>query len=429
MKKSYLLDPIQILHSSDTKVVCDSVLLVDNHIHAFGEEARVKAKKLKITAISAKHLLLAPCLVDPHSVLENHLNGKVETISTLLLKAAKAGYGQIALLPRGSIWRDKPEYLQPLSNYKKDVLIHLWGSFSQKGKGKELSPHKELLDFNAVGLADDDSIIPIELLRKGIMLNELQDKPLLVAPRDKTIQGDGIAREAVEALRSGWPLDPIESETIPLAILLELQKQYPKLNLRLMNIATADGVRMLARNTSNPLSTVSWWHLVADQSFLTSTDIGIRVVPSLGNENDRLALKEGLRRGVITGVSVSGVALDDAETKKPISERAPGLNGYHLVLPFLWQELIEKSKWSIEELWEAISFGPSKVLNLPEEKLKIFSNRWVLFDPKKQWVQNNFDSNQRLGTSSSNQPWKDRTITGQVIDCGLRAETKATPFD
>ena len=139
------------------------------------------------------------------------------------------------------------------------------------------------------------------------MLNELRGKPLLVAPRDQTIQGHGIVREGVEALRSGWPLDPIESETIPLAILLELQKQYPKINLRLMNLSTAEGVSMLASNARKPLATVSWWHLVADQSSLASTDIGIRVVPSLGSSEDRQALKEGLRQGILTGVSVSGV--------------------------------------------------------------------------------------------------------------------------
>ena len=116
------------------------------------------------------------------------------------------------------------------------------------------------------------------------------------------------------------------------------------------------------------------------------------------------------------------------QTKKPISERVPGLNGYHLVLPFLWQELIEKSQWSIEELWEAISFGPSKILNLPKEELNLFSNRWILFDPKKQWVQDNVHSNQRFGTAS-NQPWKDTKITGQVIDCGLTSGSIDRPFD
>ncbi len=423
MKKSYLFDPIQILHGPDKTVVTDAVLIVEKHIQAFGEEARIQAKKLGITGTSAKHLLLAPCLVDPHSVLENHLNGKVETISSLLLKAANAGYGQVALLPRSSAWRDKPEYLQQLSGYQKDVLIHLWGGFSQQGEGKELSPHKDLFDNGAIGLADDDSMIPTELLRKGIILNELQEKPLLVAPRDHAIQGEGIAREGVEALRTGWPLDPFESETIPLAILLQLQKQYPLTNIRLMNLSTADGVSMLASSSKRPLATVSWWHLIADQSLLTSTDIGIRVLPSLGTAKDRQALKEGLRRGIVTGVSVSGVSLDDAETKKPVSERTPGLSGYHLVLPSLWQELIEKSSWSIEELWEAISFGPSKILDLPKEKLNVFSNRWVLFDPKKKWVNNqNAFFNEKLAPTS-NQPWKNETITGQIIDCGLKAES------
>jgi len=70
----------------------------------------------------------------------------------------------------------------------------------------------------------------------------------------------------------------------------------------------------------------------------------------------------------------------------------------------------------VEQLWEKISFGPSQILNQTEEKLSLDSNRWLLFDPEKEWVQTNEES---FLTTATNQPKKDKHIIGKVIDCGL----------
>ncbi|AAP99559.1 MULTISPECIES: dihydroorotase [Prochlorococcus] len=418
MNKSYLLDPIQILRGPNQTVTSDAVLIVNRHIKAFGQRARDLAYELKIDKTSAEKLFFAPCLVDPHSVLEDYLNGKAETLWTLMKKAANAGYGQIALLPKASPWRDKPEYLYSIKNLGQDVLIHLWGGFSQKGAGEKLTSHKDLIDHGAVGLADDDWMIPIELLKKGLILNETKEKPILLAPRDLAIQGHGLVRESVEALRAGWHQDPVASETIPLGTLLELQKQHPSSKIRLMNLSTAEGVNMLKKSSPKPMASVFWWHLVADQSTVTSTDIGIRVSPSLGSSNDRESLKKALQERILTGVAVHNISLDDAETKKPFSEIIPGISGYHLVLPSLWQELIKKSKWSVEQLWEAISFGPSKILSLPPEELKVGSNRWLLFDPDQKWIQTR-KYQEKGWETNSNQPWEGIEMIGKIIDCGL----------
>ena len=166
------------------------------------------------------------------------------------------------------------------------------------------------------------------------------------------------------------------------------------------------------------MASVCWWHLVSDLSKTGPTDIGINISPSLGTPYDREKLIEGLKKKILTGVSVHSLALDEVETKTATSGRITGLSGYHLVLPSLWQELIIKSSWSIEELWEATSFGPSKILNLPPEELNIDSNRWLLFDPQKKWVQTIHD---KKGTykAASNQPWEGVEMTGKVISCGL----------
>ncbi|WP_320664138.1 dihydroorotase [Prochlorococcus sp. MIT 1223] len=413
-----LFDPIQILYGSNEPIVKDAVLISNGKIKAFGEQARLLAKKENVKAKALPESLIAPCLVDPHSFLLNPLTGKNESLKSLRKKAAKSGYGQLALLPRASIWRDKPELLQNFKDSSSDVDIHLWGAFSMGGQGIELSSHKDLIEHGAIGIAEDDYIPPIHLLRKSLLANEIGKYPLLLAPRDIEIQGTGIVREGVDTLRAGWPPDPIESEAMPLCQLIELQKRFPDILLRLMNISTATAVEMISESKYQPLTSVNWWHIVSDNSNLNPAEIGWRVSPSLGNPKDRARIKQGFLEGTLSAIAVNSIALDFSKTKGNHNERMLGVSGHHLVLPSLWNELIVNSNWTIKQLWNALSFGPSRMLNLPEESLEEGSRRWLIFDPHQRWIQT-IDPKDSRGIN--NEPFEGKHITGKIIHCGLNA--------
>ncbi len=416
MTSNYLFENIQILKKAGSSLKREAVLIKDGVIKAFGREALQNAELIGIKAQKAKNMLLAPCLVDPHSFLESPFNGKEENIYTLIEKAKSSGYGQLGILPRGVLWRDQIESIISLKAINTDVLIHLWGGFSLNGKGITLSKHASLLQNGAIGLSDDDFMPPIELLKQGFLLGEMKKSPVLFAPRDKSLQAGGISRQSVDTLRAGWPPDPVESEIIPLVQLLELHRQYPKTALRLMNISTSEGVDILKNTSSRPMATILWWHIVNDNSSLSPFDIGWSVTPSLGSPSDRASLINGLEDNVLTAISVHSTPTDDSETKLPANKRKKGISCYNLVLPLLWDQLVRKSGWKVEKLWEKISFGPSKFLNQAEEKLSLNSNRWLLFDPEKEWFQSNEEKHL---TTATNQPIKDKKIFGKVIDCGL----------
>ena len=416
MTRNYFFKSIQILEGSKSTLKKEHVLINNGVIKAFGEKALLNAELLGIKPQRAKNMLLAPCLVDPHSFLESPFNGKEENIYSLIRKATFAGYGQLGILPRSKLWRDKIESIISLKAIETEVLIHLWGSFSLDGEGIALSKHADLLQNGAIGLADDDFMPPIELLKQGFLLGEMGESPILVAPRDISLQAGGMSRQSVETLRAGWPPDPIESETLPLIQLLELHKKYPEISLRLMNISTAEGVSILKNTSSRKKATVLWWHLVNDNSNLSPFDIGWSVTPSLGSPKDRASLIKGLEDNILTAISVHSTPTDDSETKQPADKRKKGISGYNLVLPLLWDQLVNKSDWKVEKLWEKISFGPSQLLNQAEERLRIDSNRWLLFDPEKEWFQSNEEKDL---TTATNQPVKSQKIYGKVIDCGL----------
>jgi dihydroorotase len=329
--------------------------------------------------ILAGDLWLGPALVDPHSCLEDPLQGRAETLKSLAAAAATGGYGTVALLPWGPIWRDRPELLA--LHWPAPLQLLLWGSLSQAGEDRDLASHVDQIEAGAVGLACGEQLPPLPLLERALRLGEMGEHPVLLAPRDCSLCQEGFVRERVEALRAGWPVDPVASESLPLELILGLAELLPQASLRLMNISTGEALLRLSRQPAPPPATVHWWHLVADSSRLDPVEGGWRTVPSLGGPQDRQALIKALADGRLQAVAVHHQALDAEEQLLPLDQRRPGLAGHGQVLPLLWQALVVENGWRPEQLWQALCWGPAGFLGLDPPRLEAPSRRWILFDP------------------------------------------------
>jgi dihydroorotase len=362
----------------------DALIAADGVLEAIGAEAGERGAALGLHPIPAAGWILAPVLVDAHSVLEDPWTGRAETLSSLAQAAATGGYGTVALLPWARPWRDRPERLT--LHWPEPLQLRLWGSFSRDGADGDLAPHGDQVAAGAIGLACGAECSPLPLLERGLLLGEAAGAPVLVAPRQDALTSGGFVREGVEALRAGWPPDPQASEVLPLTALLSLAGRPGGDSLILMNLSTTAGVEALRRAPQRPRATVSWWHLVADSANLTLTSEGWRVEPSLGTPADRQALVEALAGGLIQAVAVHHQPLDAEERLLPLDQRRPGVAGHGaahgLVLPALWWELVQCRGWTPQALWQVLSWGPSALLRQPPEQLQPGSRRWLLFDPE-----------------------------------------------
>jgi len=402
---------------TQTMAHAEALLGSDGLLLGLDQEAADQAQHLGLTPIQAEGWVLGPSLVDPHSVLENPLLGRAETLSSLLRAAAQGGYGQVALLPWADPPRDHPDRLQ-LPNQSPAPRVHLWGSLDRGAGGQELSPHSELLAAGAVGLASAAVLPTSVLLERSLQLGELGDHPLLLAPRCRSLAAGGLVRQRVEALRGGWPPDPSCSETLPLATVLQLQQAHPQRRLVAMNLSTAEAVAALRGSAVRPQATVHWWQLVNDSGRLHPTAGGWRLEPPLGGPGDRQALVEGLADGLVTAVAVHHQALDAEEQLLPIDQRRAGLAGHGIALPLLWQALVVEQGWSLQQLWQALCWGPCALLGQEPEQLSSGSRQWLLFDPGAQWCWDR----KRSGSLAANQPLNDGTrVCGRVRACGTLA--------
>ena len=181
-----LIGPHQPITSADALIDSGGELLL------WGEGASKRAQALGLSPTDAHSWLLAPVLVDPHSVLEQPCGGRAEDLASLAAAAAAGGYGTVALLPWATPWRDRPERLGLA--WAEPMQLMLWGSFSLDGADQELAPHADQIAAGAIGLACADLQPPLALLERGLLLAEMGNRPVLVAPRDANLCGAGFVR-------------------------------------------------------------------------------------------------------------------------------------------------------------------------------------------------------------------------------------------
>ena len=180
----------------ESAVVGDALIDAQGRLECWGEGVAARAEALGLAPTEARGWLLAPPLVDAHCVLEQPWHGQEENLASLAASAAAGGYGTVALLPWARPWRDRPERLQGLS-WPEPLRLRLWGSFSCDGADAELALHREQLEAGAIGLAGAAHLPPLALLERGLLLGEMGQRPLLVAPRQDDLCAGGFVREGV----------------------------------------------------------------------------------------------------------------------------------------------------------------------------------------------------------------------------------------
>ncbi len=375
-----------------------------------------------ITA-NGEHLLLAPGLVDLYSTSGEPGHEDRETLAQLLQTAIAGGFTEIGLTPQTTPAIDNITSLHWLQqNSSKDSsplpLVRQWGSLTIGNQGRHLTDLAELADAGVAGFMASEGITEGPLLRRALEYAAMLHKPLALLPLDDALRGNGVMRDDTLAIQLGLSPDPAMSETAAIARLLELLPEY-ETPVHLMKISTAQGVALVKQAKSQQLpltASVNWHHLLLSNiqiaqgipPYATSYDPNLRFNPPLGREADRLALLEGIKTGLIDAIAVDHHAFSYEDKTQSFAETQPGAIGYELILPCLWQQLVEPGILTIHELWRALTTNVWSCWGLSP---KPTTQSWILFDPASEWTV----TQQTLKTPASNTPWWGHRLQGRVI--------------
>ena len=179
-------------------------------------------------------------------------------------------------------------------------------------------------------------------------------------------------------------------------------------------ITTARALPALERAKRNGLDItagVSIHHLTLNEFDVADYRTFFKVKPPLRSEDDRQAVIEALRSGVIDIISSMHTPQDEESKRLPFAEAASGAVGLETLLPAAMR-LVHNGHIDLPTLWRALSLAPSKRLGLDTGRLKAGAPAdLVLFDPDEPFVMDRA----KLRSKSKNTPFDEARMEGRVL--------------
>ena len=436
LRQVRVIDPV----TGSDRQACD-VLIVDGAIASIAPQLTDYPADTQVK--DCQGLVLGTGLVDLYSHSGEPGFEERETLGTLADAAAAGGFTRVNLLPdtvpvvdnsavvsrliqQGAGSREQgtgeqrsrgetTSYHSPLTTHHSPrPQLSFWGALTTGVQGQQMTELAELAAAGIVGFADGQPIENWGLLRRMLEYLKPLGKPVALWACHRGLAGNGVVREGVYSIRYGLPGNPAIAETTALAALLELIGAIGT-PVHLMRVSTARSVELIATAKERGLpitASTTWMHLLLDTKAASSYNPALRVEPPLGNPEDVLALRQGVRTGVIDAIAIDHTPYTYEEKTVAFAEAPPGAIGLELALPLLWQNLVATGEFSALELWQALSNRPAECLQqsvgaiAPGRPTEL-----ILFDPQPTRTV----TQQTLKSRSHNTPWLGQQIGGRVV--------------
>jgi len=404
LKQVRLLEPVaQIDQVTD-------ILIIEGQIQSINP--KIENIPAQVVQVKAENWLLAPALVDLYSMLSEPGHEERETFSSLLKAAQVGGIACLNLLANTSPAVDNPAPVSLLSQRLKaeqvPLTVNFWGGITIALAGKQMSDLIELAQAGIIGFTDSHSLQDLGLVRRVLEYLKPVGLPIALTALDRSLEGKGVMRDGIDSIRLGLTGVPVYAETAPLAALLQLVEEIGT-PVHFMRISTAKGVDLIAEAKKKGLpitASTTWMHLVVSSEAIASYNTNFRLQPPLGNPEDRKALIQALKTGVLDAIAIDHTPYTYEEKTVSFAEAPPGVIGLEIALPLLWHSLVSQGPLSALEFWKTVTINPLNCLGRSSSV-----KDWILFNPNQSWkVEPN-----TLSSLSSNTPWLGQEIFGRVV--------------
>ncbi len=280
--------------------------------------------------------------------------------------------------------------------------------------GKEITEFGLLKEAGAVCLTDGAaSIQSSALLRSAMSYAANFDMPFVHHVADAGLAGDGVMNEGFFATILGLKGIPREAETIPLARDLQLAG-LTKARYHAAQVSTEGSVALLkaakARNTKVTAG------ISINNLCLNENDIGryrsyFKLNPPLRAEDDRQAMIEALRSGIIDTIHSDHDPQDSEVKRQPFAEASYGAIGLETLLAAALR-LVSSGDVDLLTILRAMTSRPAEILGLEVGRIaKGAPADLILFDLDYPWQVTERD----LRSKSRNTSFENARMQGKVM--------------
>lgn len=362
-------------------------------------------------------LVLAPAFVDPHVHLRTPGREDEETLATGTAAAAAGGYCAILAMPNTDPVIDSAAVLEALVERARDeaeIPVGFLAAISKRQEGAELTEMAELADRGAVAFTDDGRpVASAGLMRKALQYAAFTGRKLALHCEEPALSRDGQVHEGAVAAELGFAGYPSVAESLMVERDLALAA-YEGRPLHLLHLSARESVEALVRAQAagvEATAEVTPHHLCLTEEAVRSLDPNVKMNPPLRAEEDRAALLEALRSGVIGAIATDHAPHAIHEKEVPFEEAPFGVTGLETAFAALNTHLVRPGLLPLETLLTRLSRGPAEAYGLAPPRIAVGAPaNLVLLDLERPWRVEETGFRSR----STNSWLLGETLTGQV---------------
>jgi dihydroorotase len=385
------------------------------------ESLRITLTDGVISAIepgAASALVIAPAFVDPHVHLRTPGREDEETVRSGTEAAAAGGYCAILAMPNTDPVVDSASVLGALVERAREEAVVPTGfmaAISTGQLGSELTEMAELAAAGAAAFTDDGRpVVSAGLMRRALQYSALTDLRLALHCEEPSLSSGGHAHEGRVSAELGIGPYPSTAESVMVERDLSLAAAEER-SIHLMHLSARESVDALddaLHRGSGATGEVTPHHLVLTDEAVRSLDTNTKMNPPLRADDDREALRDALRRGVISCVATDHAPHARQEKDVPFEEAPFGVTGLETAFAALHTHLVLPGVVSLEILLERMSAGPARAFGLDEPRIEVGARaNLVALDLEADWIV----SEAGFRSLSANSWLLGETLRGRVV--------------
>jgi dihydroorotase len=339
----------------------------------------------------ARGLVVAPGLIDMRVFTGEPGHEYRETLASAADAAAAGGVTTFVVMPDTLPVVDDGaivDFMVRRAAATAKVNILPAAAITKGLRGEEITEFGLLREAGAACLSDGrNSIQSAGLLRAAMSYAANFDLLIAHHVAEASLVADGVMNEGTLATISGLRGIPLEAETIPLARDLQLAIATG-VRYHAAQISTAGSLDLLAaaKRHGKISAGISINNLALNENDVAPYRTYFKLSPPLRSEDDRRAMIEGLKSGIIDVIHSAHDPQDTEVKRQPFAEASEGAIGLETLLAAALR-LFHSGDVPLMTVLRALTQRPAEILGLNSGRLAVGAPAdLIVFDPDFPWV-------------------------------------------